>query len=171
MEFSKHTWQNGEVIDADKLNHIEAGILEALNAILQCLKTSGGELSGELIVNENFQVRKSFDDIPYRSYLRPANYALGDEYTTALIHYVNGVNNAQLIFNRSGVLLRDNVAGKASNIYGQHNIETLRSESLNRTTKVNAHDTNYTTLMARGTSLNSAETNPTANGTIAWTYK
>lgn len=84
------------------------------------LPISGGELSNELIVNENFQVRKSFDNIPYRSYLRPVNYALGDEYTTGMIHYINGVNNAQLIFNRSGILLRDNVNGKAYHIYGQH---------------------------------------------------
>ncbi len=42
---------------------------------------------------------------------------------------------------------------------------------LNRTTSVNIADTNYTTLMARGTSLNSAETNPAVNGAIAWTYE
>lgn len=42
---------------------------------------------------------------------------------------------------------------------------------LNRSTAVNAHDTNYTTLMARGTSLNNAETNPTVNGAICWTYE
>ena len=42
--------------------------------------------------------------------------------------------------------------------------------SLNRTTDVNAADTNYTTLMARGTSLNSSTTNPAVNGAIAWTY-
>ena len=42
---------------------------------------------------------------------------------------------------------------------------------LNRTTNVNAADTNYSTYMARGASLNSADTIPTVNGTIAWTYK
>ena len=42
---------------------------------------------------------------------------------------------------------------------------------INRTTKVNAADTNYTTLMARGVSLNSAETTPAVNGAIAWTYE
>ena len=41
---------------------------------------------------------------------------------------------------------------------------------LNRTTAVNVADTNYTTLMARGTSLNSADTAPAVNGAIAWTY-
>ena len=42
---------------------------------------------------------------------------------------------------------------------------------INRTTAVNTADTNYTTLMARGSSLNSAETTPAVNGAIAWTYE
>ena len=42
---------------------------------------------------------------------------------------------------------------------------------LNRQTAVNAADTNYTTLMARGMSLNSAETTPAVNGAIAWQYE
>lgn len=135
------------------------------------LPLSGGELSGELIVNENFQVRKTFEDVPYRSYVKPINYALGGDYCTGLIHYVNGANDSQFFFNRNGVALRDNANSKLYQIYGQHNVTAMRSESLNRTTKVNAHDTNYTTLIARGTSLNSVETNPTANGAIAWTYE
>lgn len=47
---------------------------------------------------------------------------------------------------------------------------TLRY-ALNRTTSVAAADTNYTTYMARGESLNSSETTPTLNGTIAWMYE
>lgn len=42
---------------------------------------------------------------------------------------------------------------------------------LNRSTAVNKADTNYTTLMARGSSLNSTETTPNVNGAIAWTYE
>ena len=42
---------------------------------------------------------------------------------------------------------------------------------LNRTTNVNAADTNYTTYMARGEALFSAETTPSVNGTIAWQYE
>lgn len=42
---------------------------------------------------------------------------------------------------------------------------------LNRTTAVNAADTSYTTYMARGEALFSAETTPTVNGTIAWQYE
>lgn len=41
---------------------------------------------------------------------------------------------------------------------------------LNRTTNVNAADSNYTTYMARGEALFSAETTPTVNGCIAWVY-
>lgn len=47
---------------------------------------------------------------------------------------------------------------------------TLRY-AINRTTSVAAADTSYTTLMARGMSLNTADTNPAVNGAIAWTYK
>lgn len=47
---------------------------------------------------------------------------------------------------------------------------TLRY-AINRGSSVAAADTSYTTLMARGTSLNSAETTPAVNGAIAWTYE
>nr|DAT38430.1 MAG TPA: tail fiber protein [Caudoviricetes sp.] len=42
---------------------------------------------------------------------------------------------------------------------------------LGRSTAVNAADTNYTTYMARGEALFSAETTPTVNGCIAWQYE
>ena len=42
---------------------------------------------------------------------------------------------------------------------------------INRTTAVNADDTNYGTYMARGAGLFSVETTPTVNGTIAWIYE
>lgn len=41
---------------------------------------------------------------------------------------------------------------------------------LNRTTNVNASDSNYTTYMARGEALFSTDTTPTVNGCIAWQY-
>ena len=41
---------------------------------------------------------------------------------------------------------------------------------LNRTTNVNAADTDYTKFMARGESLNAAEATPAVNGAIAWVY-
>lgn len=42
---------------------------------------------------------------------------------------------------------------------------------LNRTTAVTDDDANYTTYMARGEALFSAETTPTKNGQIAWQYE
>lgn len=43
--------------------------------------------------------------------------------------------------------------------------------AINRATSVAAANTAYTTLIARGSSLNSAETTPAVNGAIAWTYE
>lgn len=92
------------------------------------LPLTGGELSGELIVNENFQVRKSYDNVPYRSYVRPVNYSIASngDYSTGLIHYKDGVNNAQLMFNKDGVMLRDNVNTKAYQMFGQHNTDLIK---------------------------------------------
>lgn len=49
--------------------------------------------------------------------------------------------------------------------------EEALNARLNRTTNVNAADTNYTTYMARGEALFSSETAPSANGCIAWQYE
>lgn len=136
------------------------------------LPKSGGALSGSLTVIDNFNVNKTYENIEYKTYVKPINYSIAGngDYSTGIIHYNNGVNDSQLMFNKDGIMFRDNVNTKAYKVYGQHNVSELRSNSLNRTTAVNSHDTNYTTYMARGVSLNGAETNPTANGAIAWTY-
>lgn len=70
------------------------------------------------------------------------------------------------------------VAGKTGAVtlakadVGLGNVDNVSINSrLNRTTNVNAADTNYTTYMARGEALFSAETTPTVNGTIAWQYE
>lgn len=57
--------------------------------------------------------------------------------------------------------------GAATKQYVDIQISTI----LNRSTAVNTADTNYTILMARGSSLNSAESTPDVNGAIAWTYE
>ena len=44
------------------------------------------------------------------------------------------------------------------------------SAILGRKTPVNKANTSYTTLMARGESLNAAEVTPAVNGAIAWVY-
>lgn len=43
--------------------------------------------------------------------------------------------------------------------------------AIGRSSYVSAPDTSYTTLMARGMSLNSAEATPAVNGAIAWQYE
>lgn len=54
---------------------------------------------------------------------------------------------------------------------GLGNVDNVSINSrLNRTTNVNAADANYTTYMARGEALFSAETTPSVNGCIAWQY-
>lgn len=55
---------------------------------------------------------------------------------------------------------------------GLGNVDNISINTrLNRTTNVNAADTNYTALMARGMSLNASETTPAVNGAIAWQYE
>lgn len=51
--------------------------------------------------------------------------------------------------------------------YGTKHILDL---ALGRETVVSNADTNYTSYIARGEALNSADTNPTVNGAISWTY-
>lgn len=70
------------------------------------------------------------------------------------------------------------VAGKTGAVtlakadVGLGNVDNVSVNArLNRTTNVNAADTNYTTYMARGEALFSAETTPTVNGCIAWQYE
>lgn len=137
------------------------------------LKLKGGTLSGALTVIDNFNINKTYDDVEYKTYVKPINYSINGNgnYSTGIIHYNNGVNDSQLMFNKDGVMFRDNMNAKAYKIYGQHNVTDVRSDSLNRTTKVNASDTNYTTLIARGTSLHNTETSPTVNGAICWQYE
>ena len=59
--------------------------------------------------------------------------------------------------------------GKAD--VGLGNVDNVSINSrLNRTTNVNASDTNYTKYMVRGEALFSSETTPSVNGCIAWQY-
>lgn len=70
------------------------------------------------------------------------------------------------------------VAGKtgavtlAKSDVGLGNVDNVSVNArLNRTTNVNAADTNYSTYMARGEALFSSETTPTVNGCIAWQFE
>ena len=63
------------------------------------------------------------------------------------------------------------VSVSKSNV-GLGNVDNVSINArLNRTTNVNAADTNYTALMVRGMSLNASETTPAVNGAIAWQYE
>ena len=54
---------------------------------------------------------------------------------------------------------------------GLGNVDNVSIKTrLNRTTNVNASDSNSTTYMARGEALFSTETTPSVNGCIAWQY-
>ena len=72
----------------------------------------------------------------------------------------------------NGVSIVKDEANRIIRISGNGNNDAGITESrLNRLTAVNQDDDNYTTIMARGSTLNNAETTPTVNGAIAWTYK
>ena len=58
-----------------------------------------------------------------------------------------------------------------TNIPTQNTVYYGLNHRLNRTTAVNAADTGYTTIMARGMGLRNADTNPSLNGAINWTYE
>lgn len=90
---------------------------------------TGDVMSGSLTVIDNFNVNKTFDDVEYKTYARPINYSIGNngDYSTGIIHYKGGTNDSQLMFNKDGVMLRDNVNAKAYQIFGQHNAALLKS--------------------------------------------
>ena len=92
---------------------------------------------------------------------RPTAWAVavaGKDYLkTAPVTSVNGKTGA--------------VSVSKSNV-GLGNVDNVSINArLNRTTNVNAADTNYTALMVRGMSLNASETTPAVNGAIAWQYE
>lgn len=94
------------------------------------------------------------------------NYAgltLGDAAGVRSVMYLMPDNSAVWRYNNGSASYDIQHPGKAGTI-------ALTSD-LGRTTAVNAADSNYTTLMARGSSLNSTVTNPGVNGAIAWTYE
>lgn len=59
----------------------------------------------------------------------------------------------------------------ATTAFVQDEINGQISARINRTTNVNEADANYTTLMARGSSLVDTETTPSVNGAICWFYE
>ena len=109
-------------------------------------------------------------------------HAAGD-ITSGVVPVANGgtgkstlTNGYALIGNgTNAVTLRaiTDISSSVSTISLSSNLITSRAITniLNRSDTIFSSNTNYATYMARGTSLNSAETTPTKNGTIAWTYE
>lgn len=111
------------------IKEIQDALKELSAEEIGALPIEGGTLSGALTVIDNFNVNKTFDDVEYKTYIRPINYSVASngDYSTGLIHYKGSTNQAQLVFNKDGVMLRDNVNGKAYQIYGQYNTDLLKS--------------------------------------------
>lgn len=83
---------------------------------------------------------------------------------------INGVP-ALVIEGKNGIGATQNGNVLTLHLTGESNEAGAAATLLNRSTKVNEADTNYTTLMARGSSLNATEVTPTVTGAIYWTYK
>ena len=111
--------QNWDTLD-EKVHNLET---ESANH----LPLDGGVLEGALTVKENLNVNKTYNDTEYKTYIRPINYSIGNngDYSTGLLHYKGTTNDSQLMFNKDGVMLRDNVNGKAYKLFGQHNTSDL----------------------------------------------
>ena len=92
--------------------------------------------------------------------------------SSASVTVVGRVTSDEATFHYMWLLTNGSVVYSVNTIASNNTwtSSSLCTPSLNRTTHLNASDTNYTTLMARGTSLNSSTTNPAVNGAIAWTY-
>lgn len=83
---------------------------------------------------------------------------------------INGVT-ALVIEGKNGIGATQNGNVLTLHLTGEGNEAGSAASLLNRSTKVNEADTNYTTLMARGSSLNATEATPTVTGAIYWTYE
>lgn len=107
--------ENWDIID-EQLSELAEGGGEYL-------PLSGGALTGPLTVSDNFNVNRTYDSVEYKTYVRPINYSIGNngDYSAGLLLYKGETNQAQLMFSKDGVMLRDNVAAKAYNLFGQHN--------------------------------------------------
>jgi hypothetical protein len=157
---------------------LEEALQELLDNMgdLDYLPLTGGVLSGALTVKENFNINKSYDDVEYKTFVRPINYSVANngDYSTGLIHYKGEVSQAQLMFNKDGVMLRDNVAGKAYQLFGQHKLPAASSVTAGTFAgQVIANSSGQTvgTMLLRNSKLVNADTTPTVNGEICWTYK
>lgn len=167
-----------DVNSAEDINQVAHAVIEVENsvnkipAVDDTLRLAGAAADAKAVGDRLAALKNEIPEIPVRS--------------------VNGKTGAvQLAAADVGA----DAAGTADSRVGEHNVSDnahndirllidaltttvsgkeasgTAARLINRSTAVNAADTNYTTLMARGSSLNSAETTPAVNGAIAWTYE
>jgi hypothetical protein len=136
------------------------------------LPLTGGTLGGDLTA-PGIVINRTIDADSISQQVRPYAIKIGGINCSSITHDREKTTKVVLAFNEFGVGLYDRTGeqNKLNLLFGEHNTGLLASKVLNRSNAVNVANTSYTTLMARGTSLNSTETNPTVNGAIAWTYK
>ena len=141
------------------------------------LPLEGGVLSGALTVKENFNVNKTYDNVEYKTFVRPINYSVANngDYSTGMIHYKGETSQAQLMFNKDGVMLRDNVAGKAYQLFGQHKLPSaanVTAGTFGGEVKANTTaEATYATYQVRNAAILSATPSTMNNGEIAFVYK
>lgn len=59
MSYEKHTWETGETITAEKLNHIEDGVAESEGGVVLITGTSDGSEEG-VVLNASYNDLLSF---------------------------------------------------------------------------------------------------------------
>lgn len=138
------------------------------------LSLSGGTMTGIINLNKNV-LNLGADTGGHQTYLSLEN----DDYAYMGGAYVAFRNNSQSqnkIPNAVAVQVRATIQANSSPYFSDVfywgpavSVADL-PKILGRYYPVNKADTNYTTLMARGESLNAAEVTPAVNGAIAWVY-
>lgn len=126
--------ENWDIID-EQLSELAEGGGEYL-------PLSGGALTGPLTVIDNFNVNKTYDSVEYKTYVRPINYSIGNngDYSAGILLYKGDANQAQLMFNKDGVMLRNNVASKAYQLFGQHNASVAATSIRSHLYTYNVYD-------------------------------
>lgn len=91
------------------------------------LPIGGGTLTGSLTMPNAVNITRIMNDILYKTVVAPSGYSIDSEVTSALAHYIDGVQSALLLLNENGVAFRDLVNNKQYNIFGQHNTVPVKN--------------------------------------------
>lgn len=138
------------------------------------LSLSGGTMTGIIDLNKNV-LNLGAEPGGHQTYLsleKDASTYMGGEY----VAFRNNKNSQNGKPNAVAVQVRATIQANSSpyfnDVYYWGPAVSVADlpKILGRYYPVNKADTNYTTLMARGESLNAAEVTPAVNGAIAWVY-